>query len=208
MTDTISDRIRETRQRQGRSAHEVSVAAGLSKNTVWELETGPRRSPSVKNLQAIARALGVSDVWLMHGDRRNSAGTGFSESMAKPWAPPPPSGERPDRAFDHKAFLRALAPRARHASTFRLSVSLFDFGLIAGDVLIVDLNGKAVDGDIVLANVADLTTGNANTIVRRLFSPYLVSARLDEPDPVILADGTRTQIMGVVCASFRAPQIA
>lgn len=205
---SIGGRIAHVRGQLNRSAREVSLAAGLSPNTVSELEKDPNRSPSVKTLKAIADQLRVSDVWLMNGDTDNHGPAGFSESDAVSWSGPPiPGVPQSQSEAALQRTIRSLAPSARHPSTLKLRRNMPDFGLVAGDVLVIDLNSKAADGDVVVANVTDLTTGSGVTIVRRLFSPYLIAASITEREPSILADGTRTSIMGVVKASFRAPDI-
>ena len=205
--ESIADRIRDVRRKQGRSALDVSLAAGVSKNTVWELERDPSRSPSVANLRAIAKALGVSEVWLMNGERSNSERAGFHESDAAPWTPPPAKGTRPDQAVDTRVLFKMLAPTARSPATFKLAHSLPDFALMSNDILIVDMNSRAEDGDLVLATATDMQNATQTSIVRRLFKPYLISARLDEANPVLLADGSVVQIRGKVCASFRSPDV-
>jgi len=203
----MQSRIDDLVKRSGRSQRDVSTAAGLSPGAVNDILKNADRSPSVSTIQKLAGQLGVSVSYLIEGERPNRDVDGFSEPMVEPWAPPPSGGQRPDLKRDLTAIARELAPHARHPALFKLNFGLPDFGHLTGDILIVDLNRRAKDGDIVVATVTDLSTGAGSTIVRRLFSPYLISARLDEEQPVILADGARTVIMGIVCASFRAPDI-
>ncbi len=196
---TLQDRLREAIERSGRSHRDVSLAAKLNPGMVNDILTNPDRSPNVRNLQKIAGVLGVSTAWLIEGDTKRDS---VSEPAATPW-----DGAPRDGATTQQALMRALAPNTRQPAAYRLNLSLPDFGYIAGDVLIIDLKGKAQDGDIVIARMADLSTGESQTLVRRLFSPYLISARVDEPHPVVIADGSRTSVIGVVAAMVRAPQM-
>lgn len=188
------------------SASGLSLKAKLSKNTVTQLEKDPKRSPTVENAISLADALGVSLSYLALGEDESPKRLG-DQNQATAWAPPTSGGERPDLDDSRRRLPQTLAPNAREPALFKLSVTFGDLGYRKGDVVVVDLKRQAKDGDIVLARVMDLSDGSSTVILRRLFSPFLISAGLDENMPVIVADGSRTVIMGVVAASFRAPQL-
>lgn len=197
----LHTRLAAAVERSGRSARQISVAANMSPGGIGDI-LRKRSSPSVDNLRNIAQALNVSFSWLAEGAEEPRGG--FAESDAAPWAAPAISGERPDTTAGWRAIVRALAPQARHPTTMQMQADAVAFGLLRGDVLIVDANaGEPPNGAIVVANVADLTTGTATTVVRRLLKPYLVSADPTENDTPLIADGARTAIMGPVVASFR-----
>jgi len=203
----MHDRIRDTVQRAGRSHREISKAAGLSPSFVSDL-LADESFPRADKLRALAHALGVSAGWLLEGHVSNTP-TGLAEDQAEPWQLPAGSGQRPDVGIARRQVIRALAPHARSPETYRMSVTAAAFGLLKDDVLIVDLKGgDPKPGEIVLATVADLSSGAATTIVRRYMPPYLVSADPKENETPLVADGARTVIMGRVVASVRAPQLA
>lgn len=61
-------RIRERRERLGRSQQELADAVGVSRQQVSNWETG-KQSPTGANLVALAAILGVSSEWVLAGDR-------------------------------------------------------------------------------------------------------------------------------------------
>lgn len=199
----FQNRLKQAVDRSGRSPRNISLSAGLSPGTISELLKDEDRSPSVENLQAIARELGTSFLWLAEGARGNERATGFSENDVTPYAPPTRHGQLRDRQPDNTTLQETLAPSARKPATFVSRIAAPLFGMLAGDVLVIDLNGTARDGDLVLATVADLNTGSATTLVRKLATPYLLSPHPQETGSPLVADGHRTVIMGPIVAIAR-----
>lgn len=198
----FQNRLQQAVTRSGKSPRDISLSAGLSPGTVSELLKNEHRSPSVKNLRAIARVLGTSFIWLAEGTRPNERPAGLSENEVTPWMPPKRSGRLPDATADSQALVRLLAPRARQTSVTRTGALLF--GILPGDLLVIDLKAPARDGDIVLATVADLNTGFATTILRKLATPYLLSPDPQDAGAPVVADGNRTVIMGPIVAVARS----
>ena len=62
---TISDRVRELRRARGLDQRELAARAGVSMQTVSNLETGRLRDLKVSTLSALARSLGVSPAELL-----------------------------------------------------------------------------------------------------------------------------------------------
>lgn len=202
MTD-MHDRLKKIVDESGRSHRSISLAAGLAPGTLSDILKNFDRSPSVASVTALANTLGVSVSWLIDGHGDNAI-RGFSESDTTPWIAPEPKGQRPD--LDYRRLAQMLSPNARNADTLRLARNAAGFGLYRNDILVVDLKRPAEPGDLVIAQVADLESGEATTALRRYLPPYLVS---DQPDsPALMADGVRTSIMGPVTASFRAPELS
>ena len=76
-------------------------------------------------------------------------------------------------------------------------------GYMPGDILLVDLNASARDGDVVCAQVYD-RAGRAETVMRVFEAPYLVSATTDrQMRKPLLVDNEHVVIRGVVNASLR-----
>ncbi|WP_127523641.1 helix-turn-helix transcriptional regulator [Mesorhizobium sp. Z1-4] len=80
-------------------------------------------------------------------------------------------------------------------------------GVYPGDVLMIDQNRRARAGDVVCAQLTDLATGRAETVMRRFEPPYIVthSAKTgpSRPEPV---DDERVVIMGVEVGIIRPRQ--
>ena len=60
MANTVSENIRELRQKKGISQDRLSKEADLALNTIVKIETGENPNPTVETLEKIAKALGVS----------------------------------------------------------------------------------------------------------------------------------------------------
>jgi transcriptional regulator with XRE-family HTH domain len=88
------------------------------------------------------------------------------------------------------------------------SRSLENAGYLPGDVVMVDLNARPEQGDIVCAQVYD-RLGRAETIFRIYEHPFLIAATLDrnlfKPH---LIDNDRVIVRGVVIATFRERKAA
>jgi transcriptional regulator with XRE-family HTH domain len=184
------------------------MAAGLNAGMVHDIEANPHKSPRLENVQRIAKVLGVSLSYLVEGATGNEAPPGFAESDAEPWMPPRPQGQRPDLAEMQRHLPQMLAPSGRRLTTYRLRTAMPGFALLQGDVLIVDLNTPARQGDLVLATVVDLSTGAGTTLLRRYLPPYLVANDAAADAEMLVVDNHRTSIMGRVSASLRAPEMS
>jgi SOS-response transcriptional repressor LexA len=83
------------------------------------------------------------------------------------------------------------------------SRALEAFGYLPGDILIVDLNATAQDGDIVCAQLYD-RNGEAETVFRIFEHPFLVAATMDRKAiKPLLIDNSSVVIRGVVTSSHR-----
>lgn len=69
----LPQRLRETRERAGLSLRALALAAGLSGPGVAKIENG-ESVPTLDNVEALARALGVSPGWLAFGVGRGLDG--------------------------------------------------------------------------------------------------------------------------------------
>lgn len=111
------------------------------------------------------------------------------------------------------AILRAAvtAMKGGHASVEALQVQSDDLQgirLFRGDILMVDTNATPKAGDIVCAQMFDMSIGRPRTILRLYDPPYLLSggtshvARRPET-----ADGRTVTIIGVVIARLSAREM-
>ena len=205
--NTITAKILSHVEADKRSEREISRAAGLSPGFVNSLKNNPDRDISTANARALFAALGVNPDAALSDAEHSKSVHGFSESNVVAWEMPDPGGQRQDLALDRRRIVRALAPNAKNPATFRVLSPPNGFAYRRSDILIVDLNARSDSGDIVLATVADLSTGAGKTVIRRFLSPYLVSPDPDDDEQSLVVDGHRTVIMGPVVGSFRAPQV-
>lgn len=122
---------------------------------------------------------------------------GFGDADAQPFD----AGSRDDSAT--RAILGLSGDRSHVDPWILRSRALEAMGYLPGDVLLVDLNERPVDGDVVCAQVYD-RSGNAETVFRLLERPFLVAAsfdrRLIKP---LLIDNELVVVRGVVVASVR-----
>ena len=193
---TLSNRIKKTRVALGRSAIDVSNAAGLSKNTVNEIERNPDRSPRVEHVQAIAKTLGVSLAYLAEGIASNGGEITDASDLVSPVI----DGHNP-AAIDR--LIEILAPRAKNPIAFSIRQRLCDFSLVQGDLVIVEQTEQANLGDLVAVTLTDLPSGSTRLILRRYLQPYLIAAENKPGQAALVADGVRAKIAGPVVAVAR-----
>ncbi len=119
---------------------------------------------------------------------------------------PLPKGGATASEVSHPAqsFLHALSGAGRHVTLWRMRGGALNLaGLLDGDFVVVDLNGRAASGDLVLAQLYDWSAGTARTVFRLFEPPYLVAASTDpvyrRPDIA----GERAVIKGTILMSFR-----
>jgi len=194
----ISNRLRTARQRAGfDSAAAAARRFGWREPTYAAHENGSR-GVRPDAAETYAKAFKVDPTWLLFGtgspDRKCAAG--FAEPDAAPFEPPR------DKKDALAEIARMLAPQARTPSYYILGRDMRDLGLLTGDVLVVELNGGAAPGSLVLAQLVDDETGSAVTLLRRYVPPYLVGAAGTAND-MLSTDSELISIMGVVVASFR-----
>lgn len=88
------------------------------------------------------------------------------------------------------------------------SRALENAGLLPGDILLIDQNADAVDGDVVCAQVLD-SAGRVETVMRVYEKPFLVTATNDQAlRKPLLVDGDRVQLRGVMLTPLRPRRAA
>lgn len=65
---TLPDRIRRMRKALGLTTRELDKKAALSHGYTWRVERGERPAMRTDTLRKYARALGVSQAWLLTGE--------------------------------------------------------------------------------------------------------------------------------------------
>lgn len=56
----MANRLKSLRESKGMSQEELAARAGVSRTTIWNLETNPQADTTTKTLLKIAAALGTS----------------------------------------------------------------------------------------------------------------------------------------------------
>lgn len=168
--------------------------AGISQSTLAKFLGDPLDAAhlSLRSVEKIAR---VSPI-VPYGTEP-AGGRGFGEMDALPFEP----------ADGDDLVVRAIAAAKggrNHIDPWLLrSRALEALGYIPGDILIVDLNTRPEDGDIVCAQVYD-RAGAAETVFRLIERPFLVAATLERRHvKPLLIDDEQVVVRGVVVASIR-----
>lgn len=187
------------------SDRSLSLAAGMSSSGIrnWRrrLETeGERAGVNAESLLRVAQALGVSvqDILGREGSEATRGGTGFSEPQVEPWS------SAPDTTLTADLVLRVFGEGLRRPAVFISRAAQTGLGISAGDILVADLDRRAEAGDTVLVTLADLHSGQAETLVRQYQPPFVISLDAGAARPVLRIDLTgAVAIMGVVTAIVR-----
>jgi len=61
----LGDKIKSRREQLGLTQRELAKQVGMNQSRISEVESGERKQMSLKNLRAMARALGVSADYLI-----------------------------------------------------------------------------------------------------------------------------------------------
>ncbi|MCQ0986427.1 S24 family peptidase [Jiella marina] len=76
MAETLQDRLRQRMEELRTNGRKVSIKAGLSPDYVRGVLRNEGSSPRGANLAAVARVLGTTESWLLHGEEPKAALTG------------------------------------------------------------------------------------------------------------------------------------
>lgn len=178
--ETLGERLRGPTSQTA-----LAKRSGVSQGRIREIEEGVTAAPRIDTLHKLAAALGVPTDELTTG----------------------PAGQLRDgeaqlfEAAPVRGLLFQLAPEARHPVPYRVTRALPGFGLLPGDTLVVELQGRPQPGQLVVATLADQATGTAETVIRRYLPPVLVSA---DAAQVHHLDSGEAAVLGTVLASWRA----
>ncbi|MEP3631509.1 MAG: helix-turn-helix domain-containing protein [Shimia thalassica] len=195
--------LKETLKARGIKQADLAKLVGVSPGYISELVAG-KKTPSIETLDRILSATGASAAELYgeyettnkpDAEQPKPAPSGFSEPTAVPFSPK--NAARTNRS------IRDLFPENNHIATYTLSQSIPGFLLSRDDILIIELQGTPKDGDLVIANIVDMDTGEAKTVARRKFSDWLVPADMQTPANNINSENPSCSILGIISGSIR-----
>lgn len=188
---------------RGMSDQQISLAAGMSRDGIrnWRRRLaaeGDAAGVNAASLARIAKALGVSTLDLAAEGGATPGTYGFAEPEVAQWK------SAPDTTLTADRVLAVFGGDLKRPSVFRSRIAQPGLGILSGDILVVDLDGKPEQGDTVLATVADLETGQAETVIRQYQPPFIIALDPGIARPVLRLDLTgAVAIMGVITAIVR-----
>jgi len=164
---------------------------GIGKGFMSEIVSG-KKMPSFETLERMLHVLSVqpNELWGLERAKAEepTGAAGFAEPDATAFRPGPVI----------EAALRRVAPEARHPQSYRIDRNMPGFGLLTGDIVVVDLGRSAETGDLVVANM--LVGQEATTIVRRVAGDWLVPG---DPMGDFVRIGADAAVFGVICGEVR-----
>jgi len=189
---TASERLKQARIKRGYPTAQAAIDAfGWKAATYFGHENG-HRAFDAATAQKYASALGVEAQWLLFGDG------GFEES--------PVERLQGSNSSGHSAHFIMRAPpmfsEARSSDIWRVTETIYGFGMLDGDVLVVDLAATPDNGDIVILNEVD-SIGRARTLIRRVTPHGYLSGDPMAADAVAPLDDQRLAVLGVVVGMIR-----
>jgi hypothetical protein len=188
------DFVRRVVKRTGKAATRIAKELGIAPSTLTRLLREPDDSTSTLH----ARTLRMLEEY---------SGLAFGPGGEQGGAPGTPGFREEAVPFDTKgadpalsAAIKALIAGRKAADPWTIKTkSLERIGFMPGDVVIVDLGMRAQAGNAVCAQVYDVRSGTAETVMRLYEPPYLLTASLDEAlrRPLVV-DDEQVTIKGVV----------
>jgi plasmid maintenance system antidote protein VapI len=181
----------------GRSARSVARDAGVPYDRVKNLVQGKSQSTSVETARKLAHAFGKTlEAFEAQTDTAVETQPHGLADQARPFIPRSRS--------EAETLAGVLAPDSTHTTLWRVRTSAAWLGILSGDVLVIDMKRVATSGEVVLANVEDPTTGEAQTRIGTLTGGRLLSGEPGEGGVPIL----RVRVQGPVVAVVRSAAFA
>jgi hypothetical protein len=176
------------------NANQLALQAKISPSTLSKFLAGSR-ADHLLNSHTIAK-LGRAAGYAFPDAPELGAPRSLAESDALPY--------RPDDSVQDDAFVASLSVLCRGHNGrdpwIMSSSALAEIGILPGDIMVVDLNETAREGDIVC--VQSYSGGSVATVFRVYRHPFLIGAGPGARLP-LLSDGRSAQIRGVVIGTYR-----
>lgn len=181
--------LRERIKSLGMTAHGVSRSAGLNPNAVRDILAGKVRSARFETVAALARVLACTPEDLA-GAHPHTRQIEDAEHLAPG-----------DSAY---AVLAVIYPSHPRAFPLRAaSDALRDVGIVAGDILIVDPDVVARDGDLAVVSFQPEDGAPAETLLREVAGPFLRPRSANPVHMPLSRDWKSARISGVVTRVLR-----
>jgi len=100
-----------------------------------------------------------------------------------------------------QAVAATLCPRLRKPEAYRVKQAAPAAGLLAGDILVVELGMTARPGDLVITTIADTVHDSHATMIRRYWPPLIVPISAEDPFPAMQSEGDQA---AAIVASVKA----
>jgi len=183
MTEALKTYLDEERGRATRLAPQL----GISRSYLSELANG-KKEGSVDLMRRIADLTGIPAADLLGSAPARPEGL---HDEATPWNPPP---VRQGDSLDEY-----LAPTIQRRQTFVARTGALWLGVLAGDLLVIDMKTAPRSGQTVLASIPDGDT--AETRILRYLPPLLLDGDPTHA-PIPLSDAF---VVGPIVALARGP---
>lgn len=168
---------------------ELATSVGIGKGYASDIRSG-KKTPSPEVIAKIAAALGVEPGAIIDspppdGLQKPAADFFMADAVAKPLR------------NNIASLIATITPDARKAAMWKSVRSAPAFGILVGDVLIVDLGAGPLAGDLVICTPEDYYS---ITLLRRWAGPYLLSDTSGQPT---ISSTRGIAILGVVRGVLR-----
>lgn len=196
--------FKKHQKKQGVTADKIAARLGRDRSNVSKILAGKQRM-TLDWASAFADVLDLPlDQVLEHAgelgeEQARSLRPGFSEGDATPFGGKPATGMSRDLA-------EALGAGRAGRDIWEVQTNALLYrGYRRGDMILVDTHAaeRARAGDIVLAQVYDMSVGAALTLLREYRPPVLIACGPSEDERVHVVDGVNVVIRGIVRASWR-----
>lgn len=202
----ILERIAARSAELGISEAALSQKGGsrdLIRNWRRALEKGQTVNARYSSLAQIARALNVSEDWLLHGKTGAALTARSDRGMAESASPFKlrPVETNPD---DTMAQIRAIF--GHHVTTpglFRVNSDLPAFQFAIGDIVLADLARLPEPGEIALVSLTDEISARSTTTLWRYVPPYLIGGQLGHSARMMRIDDPGVTVRHPVVGSIR-----
>lgn len=201
---TPHDRLKSARTAAGyASASAAAARIGVSMGSYGSHENG-HRGITADAAERYGAVFGVDASWILFGQGRGPkvdspapSIPGFSDGDVAPF--------RAEQSVQDMAFRIARSShQIDHPTLWTVKTAYPGLALLAKDVLVADLRATSpATGDIVIVQIIDPDTGEAETRLRRYMPPYLTDGTAGDLTQI---DPDHTTIMGTVRATLRLPR--